>query len=411
MNRRPAMIFIFLTILIDVTGLGIIIPVMPKLISELTGLPLDKVDEFSPLSGALIATFAIMQFVCAPIVGGLSDRFGRRPVLLASLAGFGLDYLFLAFAPTIGWLFLGRAIAGVLGASFSTAGAYIADISTTPAERGKNFGMMGAAFGLGFVIGPALGGLLGDMGSRVPFMVSAGLSSINCLYGFFVLPESLKPENIRKFEWKRANPFGTLKQLWQYKIVAGLLFSLGFIYLSMHAVQSNWSMYTIEKFGWTPKDIGISLAVIGVATAIVQGGLIRVIIPKLGQQRSVYFGLAMYALGFVLFAFATKGWMMYAFTFVYCLGGICGPAMQGIMAGTVPPNAQGELQGGFTSLMSLTSIFGPIIMSFLFHFAAADNASIYFPGAPMLLGAILSLTSSLLARRTLKLHLPIKPEV
>lgn len=406
MNRRPAMLFIFITILIDVTGLGIIIPVMPTLMAELTGLPIEKVDEFSPMSGALMATYAIMQFVCAPIVGGISDRYGRRPVLLGSLFGFGIDYLFLAFAPTLGWLFLGRAIAGMLGASFSTAGAYIADISTTPEDRGKNFGMMGAAFGLGFVIGPALGGLLGDVGSRVPFMVSAGLSLINCLYGFFVLPESLKPENKRTFEWKRANPFGTLRQLWQYKIVAGLLFSLGFIYISMHAVQSNWSMYTIEKFGWTPKDIGISLAVIGIATAIVQGGLIRAIIPKLGQQRSVYFGLALYAIGFVLFAFATKGWMMYAFTFIYCLGGICGPAMQGIMAGTVPPNAQGELQGGFTSLMSLTSIFGPLIMSLLFHFAAADTSPVYFPGAPMMLGAVLSLVSSLLARRTLKLHLP-----
>jgi DHA1 family tetracycline resistance protein-like MFS transporter len=406
MNRRPAMLFIFITILIDVTGLGIIIPVMPSLISELTGIPLAQVQEFSPMSGALMATYAIMQFVFAPIVGGLSDKYGRRPVLLGSLLGFGIDYLFLAFAPTLGWLFLGRGIAGMLGASFSTAGAYIADISETPEDRGKNFGMMGAAFGLGFVVGPALGGLLGDMGSRMPFMVSAGLSLINCLYGFFVLPESLKPENKRKFEWKRANPFGTLKQLWQYKIVAGLLFSLGFIYISMHAVQSNWSMYTIKKFLWGPKEIGISLAVIGIATAIVQGGLIRAIIPRLGQQRSVYFGLGMYALGFVLFAFASQGWMMYAFTFVYCLGGICGPAMQGIMAGTVPPNAQGELQGGFTSLMSLTSIFGPIIMSQLFYFAASEASPVYFPGAPMMLGAVLSLVSSLLARRTLKLYLP-----
>lgn len=400
------MIFIFVTLLIDVTGLGIIIPVMPKLISELTGIPLDQVENAAPISGWLIATYAIMQFVCAPIVGGISDQFGRRPVLLGSLLGFGLDYLFLAFAPTIGWLFLGRTIAGMLGASFTTAGAYIADISTTPEERGKNFGLMGAAFGLGFVIGPAIGGFLGDMDSRMPFMVSAGLSLLNCVYGFFILPESLKPENRRKFEWKRANPFGTLKQIWQYKIVAGLFIALGFIYISMHAVQSNWSLYSIKKFGWTPKEIGISLAVIGVVTAIVQGGLIRIIIPKLGQQRSVYFGLGMYALGFVLFAFATQGWMMYAFTVVYCLGGICGPAMQGIMSGIVPPNAQGELQGGFTSLMSLTSIFGPVIMSQLFFVAAGDTSPIYFPGAPMMLGAILSLASSLLARQTLKKYLP-----
>jgi DHA1 family tetracycline resistance protein-like MFS transporter len=288
----------------------------------------------------------------------------------------------------------------MLGASFTTAGAYIADISTTPEERGKNFGMMGAAFGLGFVVGPAIGGFLGDMSSRMPFMVSAGLALLNCVYGYFILPESLKPENRRPFDWARANPFGTLKQIWKYDIVKGLFIALGFIYLSMHAVQSNWSLYSIKKFDWTPKDIGISLAVIGIVTAVVQGG------PKLGQQRSVYFGLAMYALGFMLFAFATQGWMMYAFTVVYCLGGICGPAMQGIMSGRVPPNAQGELQGGFTSLMSLMSIFGPVIMSELFYYAAADSSPVYFPGAPMMLGAVLSITASLLARRTLKTHLP-----
>jgi MFS transporter, DHA1 family, tetracycline resistance protein len=406
MNKRPAIFFIFLTLLIDVTGLGIIIPVMPKLISELSGIPLDQVEKAAPFSGWLIAVYAIMQFIFAPIVGGISDQFGRRPVLLASLFGFGCDYLFLAFAPSIGWLFLGRAIAGTLGASFSTAGAYIADISTTPEERGKNFGMIGAAFGMGFVIGPAIGGFLGDMDSRMPFIVSACLSLLNCLYGYFILPESLKPENRRKFEWKRANPFGTLKQILKYKVVAGLFLALGFIYLAMHAVQSNWSLYAIKKFGWTPKEIGISLAVVGVVTAIVQGGLIRTIIPKLGQQRSVYVGLGLYAAGFVLFAFASQGWMMYAFTIVYCLGGIAGPAMQGIMSGKVPPNAQGELQGGFTSLMSFTSIFGPVIMSQLFFVAASDDAAIYFPGAPMMLGAVLSIISSFLARRTLKKNYP-----
>lgn len=400
------MLFIFITILIDVTGLGIIIPVMPKLISELTGVSLEHVEQAAPYSGWLMATYAIMQFVFSPIVGGISDRYGRRPVLLASLFGFGCDYLFLVFAPTLGWLVIGRIIAGIFGASFTTAGAYIADISSTPEERGKNFGMMGAAFGLGFVIGPFVGGLLGGMGSRVPFMVSAAFTLVNCLYGYFILPESLKPENRRNFEWRRANPFGTLKQIWKYDIVKGLFISLGFVYLSMHAVQSNWSLYAIKKFRWEEWQIGTSLAVIGIATAIVQGGLIRIIIPKLGQQRSVYFGLGMYALGFVLFAFATRGWMMYAFTLVYCLGGICGPAMQGIMSGKVPPNAQGELQGGFTSLMSLMSIFGPIIMSQLLSYSASDASPIYFPGAPMMLGAILSIIASLWARRTLKLYMP-----
>jgi MFS transporter, DHA1 family, tetracycline resistance protein len=404
MQKRPAIIFIFITLLIDVTGLGIIIPVMPKLMSELTNIPLGQINDAAPYSGWLLATYAIVQFFCAPIVGGLSDRYGRRPILLASVFGFGCDYLFLAFAPTLGWLFVGRILAGVMGASFTTAGAYIADISATPEERGKNFGIMGAAFGLGFVLGPMIGGLLGGFGSRIPFLAAATLSLLNWLYGYFILPESSKLENRRPFEWKRANPFGTLVHLFQYKVVAGLFVALGFIYLAAHAVQSNWSFYTIKKFHWDTTAIGISLAIIGLATALVQGVLIRSIIPKLGQQRSVYVGLAVYATGFLLFAFATEGWMMYAFTAVYCLGGIAGPALQGIMSGVVPPNAQGELQGGFTSVMSLTSIFGPVMMSQLFSYAASPESPIYLPGAPMLLGAALSIVSSFLARRTLKAH-------
>jgi MFS transporter, DHA1 family, tetracycline resistance protein len=334
-------------------------------------------------------------------MGGLSDRFGRRPVLLASLFGFGLDYLFLAFAPTLGWLFVGRMIAGVMGASFTTAGAYIADISS-PEKRAQNFGLIGAAFGLGFIIGPVIGGLLGSFGPRVPFMVAAGLTLLNWLYGFFILPESLKPENRRAFEWKRANPVGTLKSLFRYKVIAGLFISLAFVYISAHAVQSNWSYYTIEKFQWNERAIGISLGVVGFVFAIVQGFLIRIIIPRLGQERSVYLGLALYALGFFLYGLATQGWMMYAITVVYCLGGIAGPALQGIMSGIIPPNEQGELQGGFTSLMSVSSIIGPAVMNSLFAYFASDQAPVYLPGSAMLLGAVLTIISSLLARRTLK---------
>lgn len=398
MSKRPAVGFIFVTLILDVTGLGIIIPVMPTLIQELTGSTISQAAE---LGGWLISVYAIAQFFCAPIVGGLSDRFGRRPVLLASLFGFGLDYLFLAFAPTIGWLFVGRCIAGVMGASFTTGAAYIADVST-PENRSQNFGMIGAAFGLGFIIGPVIGGLLGGLGPRVPFMAAAGLSLLNWLYGFFILPESLKPENRRAFHWKRANPVGTLISLWRFPIVAGLIVALAFLYLSAHAVQSNWSYYTIEKFKWNEAAIGVSLGVVGIVSAIVQGGLIRVIIPKLGQQRSVYVGLGMYALGYTLFAFATQGWMMYGFTVVYCLGGIAMPALQGIMAGIVPASEQGELQGGFTSLMSFTSILGPPLMNGLFAHFTRVGTTVYFPGAAMLLGAILTLISSILARRTLK---------
>lgn len=405
-NRNPAVLFIFITLLIDVTGFGIIIPVMPRLVLSLMGEGA-SLSQAATYGGWLISSYAIVQFFCSPIVGGLSDKYGRRPVLLGSLFGFGIDYLFLSFAPTIGWLFIGRIVAGAMGASFTTAGAYIADVST-PENRAQNFGLIGAAFGLGFIIGPSIGGLLGDYGERVPFMVAGGLTLLNWLYGFFILPESLKPENRRPFEWKRANPVGTLVSLWKYPVVAGLLIALTFVYVAVHAVQSNWSYYTMEKFGWTPGNIGVSLAVIGFAFALVQGVLIRRIVPALGQTRSVYFGLGFYALGLLLYAFSTQGWMMYAFTIVYCLGGICGPAMQGVMAGVVPANAQGELQGGFTSLMSLTAIFGPPLMNNLFAFFTKPGGDIYFPGAAMLFGAMLTIISVVLSRRTLKKYVPAK---
>ncbi len=406
-KAKPALGFIFVTLLIDVTGFGVIIPVIPKLLQELIGGDA-SVSLAATYGGWLVAAYAITQFFCAPIMGGLSDRFGRRPVLLASLFGFGIDYFVVAWAPSIGWLFLGRIIAGVMGASFTTAGAYIADISTNE-NRAQNFGIIGAAFGLGFIIGPVIGGLLGDFGPRVPFIAAGLLTLLNWLYGFFILPESLKPENRREFEWKRANPIGTLSTLWKYPVIAGLLLSLTFVYLAAHAVQSNWSYYTIEKFKWTPGAIGLSLAVVGFTFALVQGVLIRKIIPKLGQQRSVYLGLALYAVGLLLYAFATQGWMMYAFTVIYCLGGIAGPALQGIMSGIVPPNAQGELQGGFTSLMSVTSIVGPPLMNNLFAFFTRPEGDTYFPGAAMLLGAVFMIISAILARSTLKKNLPQQP--
>jgi DHA1 family tetracycline resistance protein-like MFS transporter len=399
MKRTPALGFIFITLLIDVTGWGIIIPVMPRLIQEVTGAPLSEASRYG---GWLISAYAIMQFVCAPVVGALSDRFGRRPVLLASLFGFGVDYLVLAFAPTLSWLFVGRIVAGIMGASFTTAGAYIADISA-PEKRAQNFGIMGAAFGLGFIIGPVIGGLLGGLGTRVPFLVTAGLTLLNWLYGFFILPESLKPEHRRAFDWRRANPLGTLKSLLRHKVIAGLLVSLTLLYIAAHAVQSNWSYYTIEKFGWKEADIGVSLGVTGLLIAIVQGWLIRELIPRLGQERSVYVGLGLYAAGLLLYALATKGWMMYAFTVVYSLGGIAGPAIQGIISRVVPPNEQGELQGGFTSLMSLSSIIGPFLMnSVLFAAFTREGAGVYFPGAAMLAGSVLVLVAALLARRSLK---------
>ncbi|MEQ8302484.1 MAG: TCR/Tet family MFS transporter [Cyclobacteriaceae bacterium] len=395
---KPALGFIFVTLLIDVTGFGIIIPVMPKLIQELTGGTLAQASSYG---GWLLFAYAIMQFVCAPIVGNLSDRFGRRPILLASLFGFGVDYLLMAFAPTLAWLFLGRIVAGIMGASFTTASAYIADIST-PEKRAQNFGLIGAAFGLGFIIGPLIGGLIGAYGTRLPFLVTAGLSMVNWLYGFFILPESLAKENRRKFEWRRANPVGSLISLKRFPIITGLIASLVLVYVSAHAVQTNWSYYTIEKFDWDERMIGISLTVVGLVFAIVQGGLIRIIIPKLGNERSVYVGLSLYAIGYFLYAFSTQSWMMFAVTIPYCLGAIAGPAIQGIISNQVPSNEQGELQGALTSLMSVSSIVGPLLMTQIFYFFTRVEAPIYLPGAPMILGGVLTVISAVLARRSLK---------
>ncbi|OYU55712.1 MAG: tetracycline resistance MFS efflux pump [Chitinophagaceae bacterium BSSC1] len=398
-NRKAAIGFIFVTLLIDVTGFGVIIPVMPKLIEDLLGT--HDVSKASQYGGWLTFAYAFMQFLCAPILGNLSDKYGRRPVLLFSLFGFGIDYIFLSFAPTIWWLFVGRLIAGITGASFTTASAYIADIST-PENRAQNFGMVGAAFGLGFILGPMIGGLLGEFGARIPFFVAAGLALTNWLYGYFVLPESLSKENRRSFEWRRANPLGSLMQLKKYPAVGELVASLVLVYIAAHAVQSNWSFFNIEKFHWTPKMIGISLGLVGLLVGGVQGGLVRVINPKIGNEKSVYFGLALYALGLLLFAFASESWMMFVFLIPYCLGGICGPALQAIISGHVPANEQGELQGALTSLMSVTSIIGPIVMTGSFAYFTGPNKPFYFPGISFLIGAVCMLIAAVLAYHALK---------
>ena len=317
-GKQAALSFILITLLIDVTGFGIIIPVMPKLIISLlhgdealknTALLKTYLSEASHYGGWLLFAYAIMQFVCAPILGNLSDQFGRRPVLLFSLFGFGLDYILQGFAPNIGWLFIGRIIAGITGGSFSTASAYIADVSP-PEKKAQNFGMIGAAFGIGFIIGPVLGGMLGHYGARVPFFAAATLALVNWLYGFFVLPESLLKENRRPFQWKRANPLGSFAQLRKYPIVSGLVASIALLYIASHAVQSTWTYFTMNKFGWDERMVGYSLGFVGLTVGIVQGGMIRIIIPKLGQHKSVYVGLALYTVGFISFAFASQTWMM-----------------------------------------------------------------------------------------------------
>ncbi len=395
-KRNPAITFIFITILIDVLGIGIIIPVLPKLMLELTGKGLSEASQYS---GYLMASYALMQFVFSPIIGGLSDKFGRRPVILASLFGFFLDYLILVYAPTLTWLFIGRILAGITGASFTTATAYIADISTDE-NRSKNFGMVGAAFGLGFIIGPSIGGILGSYGSRVPFMFAAGLTLINALYGYFVLPESLKKENRREFDWKRANPIGSLKNLGRYPTLLGLVGALFCLQIAGQTHPSTWSYFTMKEFGWNSDQVGYSLGFVGLMVAIVQGGLNRVINPKIGDRKSVIIGLIFYGLGFVLFSLATKGWMMYIFMIPFGLGGIAGPALQSMITKQVAPNEQGELQGGITSLQSVTTIVGPLVASNLFAYYSDGKDHFQFPGAAFLMAGILTFLALFIALKS-----------
>ncbi len=402
-KKQAALGFIFVTLLVDVMGFGIIIPVMPQLIQHLIH---GTVSEAAPYAGWLAFAYASMQFFFSPVIGNLSDKYGRRPVLLCSLLGFGVDYLFLAFAPTVGWLFVGRIIAGITGASFTTASAYIADIST-PEKRAANFGIVGVAFGIGFIIGPVIGGILGSYDTRYPFLAAAVFALLNTAYGYFILPESLSKENRRPLDLKRCSPWGSLIQLRKYKAVIGLAFSLFLIYFAVQSVQSVWTFYTFQKFHWTKAMVGYSLGVVGLLVAAVQGGLIRIIIPKIGQERSIWIGLLLYTAGLILFAFATKSWMMFAFLVPYCLGGIAGPALQGYMSNNVPANEQGELQGALTSLVSLSTIFGPLVMTWSFYYFTKPGAPFQFPGAPFAIGSILMLLSAILAILSFKKNKPV----
>lgn len=397
MTEKPkgnkALLFIFITLFIDVMGIGIIIPVLPKLIMSMEHCTIERANV---ISGYMMFVYSFMQFFFSPLLGALSDRFGRRSVLLLSLFGFGVDYLFLGFAGTITLLFVGRLIAGITGASFTVAGAYIVDVSP-PEKRAQNFGIIGAAFGLGFIAGPAIGGAIGGFGERVPFFVAAGLALLNWLYGFFILPESLKPENRRKFEWKRANPVGALIQLIKKPVVARLAIVFFLINLAGQSLPGCWSFYTIERYGWSEAEIGLSLAFVGVCVAIVQGGLTRVIIPKIGEHRAVYYGTMMAMIGLIGIAFSWEGWMLFAATVPLALGGLNGPSLQSIVSKEIPANEQGELQGFMTSVMSITAIIGPLLFPWLFSNFSSGNFEIVFPGAPYATAAFLQLCAWVIA--------------
>lgn len=398
-RRHHAISFILITILIDTIGFGMIAPVMPELITELTG---EGFAEAARYGGQLMFLFAAVQFVAAPILGNLGDRFGRRPILLISLAALGFDYVLIALAPTLLWLFLGRFISAIASATFATANAWVADVSV-PKDRAKHFGFLSAAWGLGFMIGPVLGGLLGELGARVPFWAAAGLSLMNVLYGFFVLPESLPMDSRRPFQMRRANPIGALLQIRRYPVVLGLLVVLIPYQFAHDANPAVWGYYTMHKFGWSVSDVGWSLFLVGATIMFVNAVLVGPAISRLGEKGAVYLGFAAMSIGFFVFAFATESWMMFAGIFPFALIGVAQPALRGMMANRVPPDAQGELQGATSSLMSLTMIVSPLLMTELFRGFSHEEAAIQFSGAPFLAAALLALVAmlifSLAARR------------
>lgn len=392
---KHALAFIFLTVLIDTIGFGIIMPVMPTLLTTLTG---ESTAQVTFYAGWLLTTYAVLQFICGPIMGNLSDRFGRRPVLLGSLAAFAFDYMLMGFAPTLAWLFLGRAIAGVAGAVYSPAMAYIADVSP-PEKRAQSFGVMGAAFGLGFIIGPMIGGLLGELGPRAPFFAAAALGALNFLYGIFVLPESLPVERRRKFEWKRANPLGTLTALRRYPAVIAIAGAVFLWQLAHQVYPATWSFFAKIRFDWSEAAIGASLAFVGVLMAFTQGFLTGRIVPRIGEYRAVMLGVGSGVLSMLMIAFATSSWFVYVAMAAGMLQGLAYPSMNAIMSKHVPPDQQGELQGGVSSMMSLTTIIGPLLMTQTLGRFSGAGAPVFFPGAAFVLAAALGAISLLIVMR------------
>ena len=386
---KHALIFVAVTVLIDSISFGLILPVLPALLVQLTGEPVNR----AAIDGGWLAfIYAATQFVCAPVLGNLSDRFGRRPVLLCAVGAFGIDYLIMGFAPTLGWLFLGRAIAGIAGASFTPAYAYVADISE-PGRRAQSFGLISASFGIGFILGPALGGLLGGLGPRTPFFAAACLSLLNFGYGFFALPESLTPAKRRAFDWRRANPLGTLMQIRKHPVVLGVLAAL-FLWMMAHQVMpSTWTFYTKFRFGWTEATNGLSLALAGTLMAVSQATLTRTLVPRIGERRAAMMGIVIAGVGFLGYATATAGWMMFVWLSTWLFGAIVMPSTNALISHRVAADAQGELQGAVASLFSLSSIMGPPLMTQLFGRFSAPSAPVYFPGAAFAASAVLASAS------------------
>ena len=396
-GRQAAMPFILLTLFIDILGIGIVIPVLPELVKDFLlrdGISPKMVTSVAGwYVGMIGASYAFMQFFCAPILGALSDRFGRRPIILGSLLGLGVDYIIQGFALSVWWLFIGRALAGIMGGSFSAANAYIADVST-PENRSRNFGLVGMVFGLGFIFGPALGGLLGSVHLRLPFFVAATLALANCLYGFFVLPESLPPNKRSSFTVSKANPFGTVSRLRAYPLVGGLAIAFLLLSLAQRGLENVWVLFTGHQFGWNEWDNGLALGLVGICAAVVQGGLVKPIISRIGERNAIKIGVAISSIAFFSYGLATQGWVVLVTIVFGSLGGITGPAIQSLVAGEVDSSEQGKVQGALTSLVSLTNIVAPLFFTVgLFSYFTSDAAPFQFAGAPFLAGAILHIVA------------------
>jgi DHA1 family tetracycline resistance protein-like MFS transporter len=404
-------VFVLITLFIDVLGMGLVIPILPRLVRDMLG---GAIGEASFVFGLLVAVYAVMQFFCAPVLGALSDRFGRRPVILLALAGLGFDYVLLSLAPTIWWLVLGRVVAGIFGATFTPVGAYIADVSP-PEKRAANFGLIGIAFGLGFIAGPALGGILGESNLRLPFIVCAGLTFLNFMFGLLVMPESLKPENRRAINWTQMNPVGALRAVYRYRAVAALVPVYLAAQIAQQGLQSVWVPYTTYRYHWGVGEVGASLAVVGLLFAFSQGALVRPAVARFGELRTLIIALIVAVIGMVLFGLASQGWMMYAVTALYCIGlGLLNPAVQGLLSKSVPATEQGLLQGAMASVMTGTAVIGPPLANGLFAVSIGAHATVELPGAPFFLGALLCgvalwlATRQLMhARRTDEVHEPV----